>query len=169
MGAKSREAKARRRADEEAAAAEPVTLEWMGETFTVAEKVGWMPVARFAKIASAGVDSESLDGLVAIYDMLENCLDAESWARFQAHATAIRASGDDCMRLVQLTTQAVTARPTLRSSDSSDGPPATPASSPAEQKLLRVLEGVGNGHPRPDLQLITYRQHQDTEARKASA
>jgi hypothetical protein len=127
-----------------------VTLE--GEQFGMAENVGAMPLMRFAKVAKSGGDSANLDGLVAMYDLLEQCIEPSEWVRFQAHADRVRADGEKLMAVVSDVFQALADRPTGRPSASSGGPKNTKPRSVAgsSSKVIKRLEREG----RPDLALM---------------
>lgn len=130
-------------------------VEFGGELFIVADKIGLMPLMRFAKVAKAGVDSADLDGLAAMYDLLEQCIAPEEWARFEAHADKIRADGEELMRVVGKVFEILTDRPTVRPSDSSDGPTTTGPrfTSTSVERVSSRLEDSG----RPDLALFVNR------------
>lgn len=138
-------------------------VEFLGREFTVAEKVGLMPLLRFAKAAKAGVDSADMDGMAAMYDLLRQCIADEEWAAFEAHADDQRASDEDLLGLVQRAMAVLAERPTRRPSDSSAGPQTTTVSSEdaLSSRVVARLEGQG----RPDLALIV---DQAARQRKAS-
>jgi hypothetical protein len=138
-------------------------VEFCGERFRMAERVGLMPMMRFAKVAKAGVDSDDLDGLAAMYDLLEQCIADDEWARFQAHADKTRADGDELMRVVKDVFEVLSARPTRRPSGSSDGPQTTEPSSTGDSYSQVIAREEAAG--RPDRALILV---QAQEARAAS-
>lgn len=140
-------------------------LTFEGQSFTLASKVGLMPLMKFAHIARQGVDANDMEGLVAIYDMLRNVIADEDWERFESHATTVRADGDDLMGLVQQAIQAISERPTERPSDSSDGPQTTSDSSAGDSssRVIRRLEEQG----RPSLALMV--QQAQEQGSRASA
>ncbi len=127
-------------------------ITFAGELFQVAEKVGLMPLMRFAHIADSGVDAEDMAGLAAMYDLLEQCIAEDEWQRFQRVATKARADGEQLMGVVKDAIEAITARPTGRPSDSSAGPTPTPPRSEADysSRVIARLEESG----RPDLALV---------------
>jgi hypothetical protein len=139
------------------------TVEFHGEKYRIADQIGLMPLMRFAKVAQAGVDSSDMDGLVAMYDLMEQCLVDEDWARFAAAATKHRADGEELMDVVRQAIEAMAERPTQRSSDSSDGPPSTSGNSTGDSssQVVRRLERQG----RPDLALLVRRTEADRTAR----
>lgn len=137
-------------------------VEFLGERFAISDAVGLMPLMRFAKVAKTGVDSDEMEGLVAMYDLIEQCLATEEWERFQTHATAKRADGEQLMAFVAKVIGELTERPTQRPSDSSDGPSSTGQSSTDDlsSRVKARLEEQG----RPELALMVV---QAEEARSA--
>ena len=123
-----------------------------GESFTVADRIGLMPLMRFAKHAQAGVDANEMAGLAALLDLLEQCIAPQDWQRFNDHADKVRADGDQLMVVVKDVIEVLSARPTSRPSDSSDGPSTTSVSSAGDSstQVITRLEAQG----RPDLALI---------------
>jgi hypothetical protein len=136
-------------------------VEFCGERFTVADRIGAMPLMRFAKVAQGGVDSGDMAGLAAMYDLLEQVIDPKDWNRFQATADRARVDGDELMMFVAKVMKQITDRPTEQPSDSSDGLPTTGVNSTAgsSSPVISRLKG------RPDLQLMVL---QAQEARAAS-
>lgn len=137
------------------------SVEFFGEDFVIADRIGLMPLMRFAKVAKSDVDSNDLAGLAAMYDLLEQCIAPQDWQRFQDCADRNRADGDELMTVVSEVIERLTNRPTGRPSVSSDGPRivepnlTAPSSSPVMQRLAG----------RADLQLFVV---QAQEARAAS-
>jgi hypothetical protein len=127
-------------------------LEFAGESFEVSDRIGLMPLLRFAHFARAGVDSNEMEGLASMYDILQQVIAESDWDRFQDHATEVRADEDELMGVIPAAIQLITARPTRQPSDSSDGLPTTSVSSPVDSssQVIARLEGQG----RPDLALI---------------
>ena len=178
------------------------TFVWRDQTYYVADKFGLAPLMRFAHIAKQGVDSDDMEGLAAMYDLLGQCFTEKSYCsacksidlerltvdepkdgqvdgrccpdrrvvesefdRWMDHATAVRADQDEILEVVKLATQALTARPTERSSPSRPGPSTTSTSTAAApsrspEQVQRDLERSG----RPDLALVVA---QAQEARTA--
>lgn len=126
---------------------------FFGEPFTMADRIGLMPLMRFAKAAQAGVDSSDMAGLAAMYDLLEQCIDPKDWARFEKAADVNRADGEQLMAVVAEVMQKITARPTSRPSDSSAGPSPTAPNS-TDDSYSRVM---GRYEGRPDIQLMLVR------------
>jgi hypothetical protein len=123
-------------------------LVFAGESFAVAERIGLMPLMQFAVLAKGGADTDSMEGLVAIYELLRQCITDQDWPRFEAHATRVRADGDELLEMVRDAVALITARPTSQPSDSSDGPPSTSGSSAGGSgspvtSLIERLEAQG--------------------------
>lgn len=135
------------------------SVEFLGERFRIADQVSSLALMRFAKVASSGVDADDMEGLAALYDVLEQCIDPGQWAAFQKHADRKRAQSDDLLELVKEVLPRIAARPTGRPSDSSDGPPTQNAHSAGDSssRVITRLEGRG----RPDLALMV-QQAQDS-------
>jgi hypothetical protein len=129
-----------------------------GVDFEVAEKFGLMPMLKFARLAKAGVDSDDMEGLVVIGDVLRECFTDEAYAQFEDAAMKNHADGDELMEVMQQAMQAIAERPTQQPSDSSDGQPTITTSSVGDSssQALSLLDG------RPDLQLMVM---QASEAR----
>lgn len=139
---------------------ERLTVEFLGERFAVAEKLGILPMMRFAKIARGGVDSSEMAGLAAMYDLLEQSIAADEWQRFNDHADRRHADSEELMQVVADVVAIHSGRPTSRPSDSSDGSPSTSVQSVgvSSSQVIAALEAAG----RPDLALFV------TQARDAS-
>lgn len=105
------------------------TVECLGGHYRVAERIGLMPLLKFAHTASLDVDSNDMEGLVAIYDMLRDCLHEDDWPRFERDMTIKKAEADDMMPVVQQAIEIINARPTQPRSVSSTGPQPTGLSS----------------------------------------
>jgi hypothetical protein len=104
-------------------------VEFMGERYKIANKVGLMPLIKFAHAASSGLDSSDMEGLAALYAMIRDCIDPGEWLRFERDAIDKRAGDADLLPVVEQTIELLTARPTRRPSGSSDGPrPTSPSS-----------------------------------------
>lgn len=135
------------------------TVSFFGEDYEIAEKIGLMPLMRFAKVARGGVDSGDIEALAVMLDLLEQCVAPHEWQRFQDAADKNRADGDELFAVITKVFEVLSERPTSRPTDSSAGPSSTEASSTAE--VSSVLERM---HGRPDLAIAVVRAH---EARTA--
>lgn len=98
---------------------------FMGEAYRVAERIGMMPLLRFATVAKAGAQSDDMEGYAAMYALIRDCIDASDWDRFEHDATVKKADQDDLLKVVTDVVEIITARPTRRPADSSDGPQST--------------------------------------------
>lgn len=127
-------------------------IDFAGETFRLADKIGLMPLMRFAHVSRRGVDSNDMEGLAAIYDLLKQCIADDDWGRFEDAAMTSRADGDELLEVVSRAVQAISERPTQEPSDSSDGQPITSGSSTDGSSSPVIGRLVEQG--RPDLALI---------------
>ena len=133
-------------------------IEFGGEQFKTAESVGLMALMRFAHVAKGGADSNDLAGLAAMYELLEQCIDAEEWDRFQATAMRTKAKGDELMGVVGKVMEALSARPTGRPSGSSAGPTIIAEKSEDASYLRVVAREEASG--RPDRAAIVMLAHE---------
>jgi hypothetical protein len=140
-------------------------ITYYGEKFKVAESISLLALGRFAKAAAAGVDSQDMEGLVALHDIMQQCIADEDWPRFEALADKNRDQGDELMKAMQEATELISGRPTKSPSGSSDGPPSTSGSSTGSSSspVVRRLEQQG----RPDLALVVEESLQARKAREA--
>jgi hypothetical protein len=127
-------------------------IEFRGETYRVAEKIGLAPLIRFGKLAKSGADSGDMGSLAVMYDVLDQCFASKcdacgSWDqaalltrdeakaccdkrspatvefdRFMDAATAGRWDDEEILEVVGKVMEALADRPTGRPSVSSDGP-----------------------------------------------
>lgn len=128
-----------------------------GAEFAVASKIGLMPLMRFAKVAKAGVDSSDEEGMVAMYDLLQQCIADEEWTRFEAHADKTRADDQELLQVVKDVMAILSERPTSRPSASSDGPQSTAPTSEEDSSSLEVVRRL-KSQGRPDLAMAVLRQ-----------
>jgi len=117
-------------------------VELLGQSYRIADKIGLMPLLRFAHAAKKGMDADDMEGLAAVYDMLRDCIDPSDWDRFERDATASKAEAEDLLGVVTQAIQVLTARPTSRPSDSSAGPSTTSASSTGSSSSPDTPDGV---------------------------
>lgn len=144
------------------------TVPFCGAEFRVADKVSSLAFMRFAKLAKSGLDTDDMEGMAAVYAMLEQCIHPEDWGRFEAHADTERADGEALLAVIQAAFEVFASRPTGRPSDSSDGPQTTTPSSPAvssspateADETIREFEAMG----RPDLALIVQKRQESLSA-----
>lgn len=122
-------------------------VELLGRWFRVADKVGIMPLLKFA--SASDIDTEDPRALSAMYSMLQDSIhagtpacgkcaacragderkcaefDPGDWKAFEQHAIEAKAEADDLFEVVSKVLQIVTGRPTRQPSSSSPGRPAT--------------------------------------------
>lgn len=127
-------------------------VEFAGQQFALADRIGLMPLLRFAHLARAGIDSGDMEGLDAMYTLLRQSFTDEAWVAFVDVAERERADGEELMVVIRDAIRAMSARPTGRPSDSSDGSQNTSASS-ADGSSSPVIDRLMN-RGRPDLALI---------------
>jgi hypothetical protein len=137
----------------------PDTVEFAGDSFRMGEKIALMALMRFAKVAKSGTDADSLDGLTSMYELLEQCLHAEDWERFQQKAVEVKADGDELMQVVSDVIATLSGRPTSRPSGSSDGPTVTKPKS-EDDSYLRVVKRLED-EGRPDQAYMVQMAHEE--------
>ncbi len=98
---------------------------FMGDTYRIAERVGLMPLMRFAMVAKSGVEDDDMEGLAAMYTLIRDCIDPGEWARFEKDAIDKKAEQEELLKVVTDVIEALSARPTRRPADSSAGPQST--------------------------------------------
>lgn len=127
-------------------------VELKGAWFRIADKVGLMPLIRFAHAAGEDLSTADMEGLAALYDMLRDSIhegtpctcgagdepggehldgctfDAGDWKKFERHATRTKAEADDLLPVIQQVIEKVSARPTQPPGGSSSGRPPTSGS-----------------------------------------
>lgn len=122
-------------------------VEFLGSDYLMAEKIGLMPLMRFAHVSSKGLDSGDMEGLAAMYTMIQDCIDPADWKRFEADAIEKKAEAEDLFDVVKRVIEILSARPTQRPAESSAGPRLTSenskasSSSPATPPTLSLVEG----------------------------
>lgn len=96
---------------------------FLGDKYRIAEKIGQMPLLKFAAAAEQGLDSSDMAGYAAMYALIRDCIDPTDWGRFERDAMDKKADGDDLFKVVTDVIAIIAARPTRRPVDSSAGPP----------------------------------------------
>jgi hypothetical protein len=145
------------------------TVEFLGEQFAVREQgVSLLALMKFATIAKRGGTSDDMEGLAALYALLQTCIAEDEWQRFEDHANARGADGEALMHVVTGAITAAAARPTQQPSRSPGGQSTTVPSSGAasssagssirrgDPRVQHDLEARG----RPDLALVVKRAGQ---------
>lgn len=75
------------------------TVEFRGETYRIAEKIGLAPLIRFAKLAQTSADTMDVGSLAVMYDVLEQCFTELPYcAACESVDTAALAAKDDADR-----------------------------------------------------------------------
>lgn len=113
-------------------------VEFMGQTFKMADSIGMWPLIAFSLAQKRGIDSADMNALASIGEMVLDCLDESEWPRFERHATATKANAEHLMELVQKVIEAVAARPSQPPGESSAGRPKTLVNS----KALSSIPGM---------------------------
>ena len=141
------------------------TIELLGETFRLAERVALMPLLAFANASKKGVDSDDMEGMAAMYALIRAVIhrpvlrdeqgnpqrdeagkvvcDETEWNRFVEHAETMQAEGDELMEAVGQAMSVISARPRKRREISSGGSPRTsPKSKAGSSSRDTRLEGL---------------------------
>lgn len=124
------------------------TVEFLGETFKLKDggPSGYR-LARFAVAVRRGDQGDMLNNVGAPLELVEACLADDEQGRFAALADKREATIDDIQHVVNQLFGVQTERPTVRPSDSSDGPSIIePSSTPSAES-----SGSGRFDGRPDL------------------
>lgn len=135
------------------------TIEFMGRKFRVAEKVGLMPLLKYASAADMSTDDPR--ALAAIYAMIRDCIhqgapgcgecadceagqdtrckayDKGDWADFEDHAIATKADAEELLPVISQVTEIIAGRPTKPPAGSSTGRRATRGSSTGSSSARR--------------------------------
>lgn len=146
-----------------------LTLTWHDELFRLSGQApSQMLMLEMAHLAEAGADTEHQEAYALIFEMLEELVHPDDWARFRRHARRVRATGDDLMyNFAGPATEKIVGHPTKRSSALSDGPLRTRSSSTAASSAPAIEQPKGpaeviddlNGRGRSDLaQMVRQRQ-----------
>jgi hypothetical protein len=108
-------------------------VEFMGEKFRLADKVGIMPMVQFGFASKKGLDSDDMEGLAAMYSLIRSVIhrpplmkddgtrardesgkmlrDETEWNRFVELAEDELADGEDVMGFVNRAMEIMAARP----------------------------------------------------------
>lgn len=135
-------------------------VEFFDQAYRMADKSGKAPLLRYAKAVQGGLESSTVAGYAAMYDLLKSCLHPDEWDRWNQAADDNAADDEDLWAFITRVWEAQAARPTVRSSVSSGGPSSTEPNStttPAARVIAR-LDG------RPDLQLAVMRAQEEMAA-----
>lgn len=108
-------------------------IEFFGEKFRLADRVGIMPLVFFGNASKKGLDSDDMEGLAALYSLIRSVIhrpplydengqrrrdangralrDESEWNRFSELAEDELAEGDDIMEFVNRAMEIMSARP----------------------------------------------------------
>jgi hypothetical protein len=135
------------------------TVELLGKKFRIAERVGLMPLLKYA--SAADMTTEDPRALAAIYAMLKDCIyagtppcgdcdrctsgsgvlckahDPGDWQAFENHATDTKAGAEELLPVITQVMEIITGRPTPPRDGSSATPPATRRGSTASRSGAR--------------------------------
>jgi len=133
------------------------TIELLGKKFRIAEKIGLMPLLKYA--SAADMSSDDPRALGAVYMMLRDCIyagskacgncehckagreamcksfDTGDWQAFENHAIETKADAEELLPVISQVMEIVSGRPTKPRDGSSVTPPTT----------QRVSTGNGSG------------------------
>lgn len=148
-------------------------LEFYGEKFRLADKVGLAPMIRFGAAANRGLDSDDMEGLAAMHSLIRSVVhrpplldehgqqqvdvngkklrDEKEWNRFLDLAEDELADGDEIMDFVNRAMEIMAARPTKPRELSSGGSRTTSASSRAASSSQVMHPDVAGLTPVADL------------------
>lgn len=147
---------------------DPNRIEFLGEKFGLAEAIGLMPMMAFANASKQGADSDDMAGLAAMYALIRDVIDQRrppkldpdtglqsidangdpewdgpsEWMRFEQHAIAEQADGEELMEFVGRAMAVVAARPRKRRERSSASSPRILESSKASSPLPGMPPGA---------------------------
>lgn len=123
-------------------------IEFFGEHFRLADRVGIMPLLAFANASKGGLDSSDVRGMAAMYSLIRSVIhrppafdehgkravdpetgkpgfDETEWTRFEDLAMEENADDEDVMDFVNQAMEVMSARPRKRREISSGGSPRT--------------------------------------------
>lgn len=124
----------------------PPSFELDGVTFTGEGSISMLDLSEFARLAAAGFDSGSPEGIAIMADIYRSVLGDQEYQRFLRHC---RDHGTDGRLLVEILGGLIAEssdRPTSRPSDSPDGPPPAPATA----KVVSFSRGTITEQPAPE-------------------
>jgi len=144
------------------------TIEFLGKRFRLSESIGLMPLLMFANSAKAGVDSDDMEGMAAMYALIRDTVDQtrvqetdgdgklvfdadgdpvwagpSDWQRFERHCVDEKADGEDLMGFIKDAMGVISARPRKRRGTS-------PKSSPRTSEASRESSSSPDTAPPPD-------------------
>lgn len=148
-------------------------LEFFGEKFRLADKVGLAPLIRFGHAANKGLDSDDMEGLAAMYSVIRGVIhrpplldehgqqqvddngrklrDESEWNRFMEVAEDEQAEGDEIMDFVNRAMGVMSARPRKPREISSGGSRPTSENSKGGLSSPAMPPGMDGLTPVADL------------------
>lgn len=141
-------------------------VEFYGQKFRLAERIGIMPMIQFGNASKRGLDSDDMEGLAAMYSLIRSVIhrppivddhgqrvvdengkavrDESEWQRFVDLAEDELAEGEDVMEFVNQAMEVMSARPRRRRELSSATSPQTSARSrdDSSSPVSRAPEGM---------------------------
>ena len=150
------------------------TVEFMGQSFRLAERVNFMALLKFAKAGKTGLDSAEMDGMAAMYDLIRSVIhrpvlldkdgrrqhdpdtgrlirDESEWTRFEELADDEEADSEQVMEVVNQAMEKIAARPTPPPGASSASSRRTSGSSKASSSLPAMPPELAGMTPVADL------------------
>jgi len=117
---------------------------FMDKEFRLAEKVGLMPLMRFAHMASTGMDTDEdfMTAMASIYEMIKDVIHEDEWPSFQQHAIDTKAGETELLSVVSQAVEIMTSRPTEPGSDSSQSAQQNTQPSTATLSERRAAMGL---------------------------
>ena len=136
------------------------TVEFLGERFRIAGKIGLMPLLKFS--AYADMSTSDPGAMAAMYSMIRDCIhsgepgcgkceackaddersckdfDPGDWHRFEQHAIDTKADAEELLDVIAKTVELISGRPTEQPSPSSGGRRSTRDGSTARSSARRA-------------------------------
>ncbi|MCK2219694.1 hypothetical protein MF672_038750 [Actinomadura sp. ATCC 31491] len=104
----------------------PATFELDGVQFVGEGEISLMDISEFARLAAAGFDTDSADGIAILADIYRAILGPQEYGRFRQHCREHGTDGEVLIEILGGLLSEQGERPTERSSGSPDGPPTMP-------------------------------------------
>lgn len=126
------------------------TFAFYGQEIRLRPFIGVYPMMRFATLVTSSAYSTSIGTLSILNKTLEACVLPADWAKFQQLADANSTDLDTLNKLIEQLYLTWCARPTVRPSDSSDGPQIDetgPDSSGKSSGSSRASKRAGSSNP----------------------
>ena len=115
-------------------------VEFAGEKFHVATKIGAMPMLEWA--AASDMDTEDPAALAAILRMLEDVIHESEWKRFRALARKSKVEADELLDVINKAMEIITGTPTEEPDGSSGSATGTSEGSKAGASRRRAASST---------------------------